>query len=188
MNIWNRLPLWGKFLIVIGLALAGYLGWKALQSGQGALPSIGGVAGAPGSSGSGAGGSNSVFPAVNGVPLLPAGLHPLFDSQGNLIGWQSNGPSSQGGSVGGGGSGGSGSSGKNPVKQPPPPTKPPAGGSPGKPVTTPKNKTYTVVSGDTLSGIASRYHLPNWQELYNKNKAVIGGNPNLIKPGQVLQL
>lgn len=45
--------------------------------------------------------------------------------------------------------------------------------------------TYVVKSGDTLSGIASKYGT-NWKDLYNKNKSVIGNNPNLIKPGQVL--
>ena len=44
--------------------------------------------------------------------------------------------------------------------------------------------TYTVKSGDTLSGIASKYGT-TWQKLYEKNKSVIGNDPNLIKPGQV---
>ncbi len=47
------------------------------------------------------------------------------------------------------------------------------------------SKTYTVKSGDTLSGIASKFGT-TWQKLYNDNKTVIGSNPNLIKPGQVL--
>ena len=47
--------------------------------------------------------------------------------------------------------------------------------------------TYTVKSGDTLSGIAAKYGM-SWQELYAKNKFVIGNNPNLIKPGQVLTI
>lgn len=44
---------------------------------------------------------------------------------------------------------------------------------------------YTIKKGDTLSGIASKYGM-NWKDLYNKNKSVIGNNPNLIYPGQVL--
>ena len=48
-------------------------------------------------------------------------------------------------------------------------------------------ETYTVKSGDTLSGIAARYGM-SWQELYAKNKFVIGNNPNLIKPGQILTI
>ena len=46
-------------------------------------------------------------------------------------------------------------------------------------------KTYTVVSGDTLSGIANRYGT-TWQNIYNNNRDIIGSNPNLIKPGQKL--
>ena len=46
--------------------------------------------------------------------------------------------------------------------------------------------TYIVKSGDTLSGIAKKYNT-TWQEIYEKNKSVIGDNPNLIKPGQVLK-
>lgn len=47
------------------------------------------------------------------------------------------------------------------------------------------NGSYTVKSGDTLSAIAAA-HGTNWQDLYQKNASVIGGNPNLILPGQVL--
>lgn len=44
---------------------------------------------------------------------------------------------------------------------------------------------YTVRVGDTLSGIAARY-TTTWQHLYAANKAVIGGNPDMIVPGQRL--
>ena len=47
--------------------------------------------------------------------------------------------------------------------------------------------TYTVKSGDTLSEIAEKYNM-SWKELYAKNKFVIGNNPNLIKPGQILTI
>jgi LysM repeat protein len=46
--------------------------------------------------------------------------------------------------------------------------------------------TYTVQAGDTLSGIARKLGLGGWQALYDANRATIGGNPNLIRPGQVL--
>jgi|SRR6185437_3789519 len=45
---------------------------------------------------------------------------------------------------------------------------------------------YTVVSGDTLSGIAAREGISNWETLYQDNQSVVGSNPNLIFPGQVL--
>lgn len=48
-------------------------------------------------------------------------------------------------------------------------------------------KTVTVKSGDSLSEIAQRAGV-SWQKLYAANKGVIGGNPNLIRPGQKLKL
>ena len=41
------------------------------------------------------------------------------------------------------------------------------------------SKTYTVKSGDTLSGIGSKYGV-SWQKIYNANKSVIGSNPIFI--------
>jgi LysM repeat protein len=50
-------------------------------------------------------------------------------------------------------------------------------------------RTYTVQSGDTLSIIAERQSVKGgWQALYQLNQQVIGGNPNLIMPGQQLSL
>ncbi|MEU6526450.1 transglycosylase family protein [Streptomyces sp. NPDC046924] len=46
---------------------------------------------------------------------------------------------------------------------------------------------YTVRKGDTLSGIAAR-HGTTWQRLYAANDDVIGGDPDLIMPGQRLAL
>ena len=49
--------------------------------------------------------------------------------------------------------------------------------------------TYTVQKGDCLSAIARKITgSANWQALYNANKELIGGNPNLIYPGQVLTI
>ena len=47
--------------------------------------------------------------------------------------------------------------------------------------------TYTVKSGDTLAKIA-KAHGTNWKALYAANKSVVGGNPNLIFPGQKLSI
>ena len=53
----------------------------------------------------------------------------------------------------------------------------------------PKPKTYTVKSGDTLTGIAKKLGLSPWKEkLYIPNKSVIGANPDKIKPGMVLKV
>lgn len=51
-------------------------------------------------------------------------------------------------------------------------------------------KTYTVKSGDCLWNIAKKFYGNGAQytKIYNANKGVIGGNPNLIKPGQVLTI
>lgn len=51
-----------------------------------------------------------------------------------------------------------------------------------------ENKTYTVVKGDTLSGIAKRFYGSGSQ--YSKIAAANPGikNPNLIYPGQVLSI
>lgn len=60
---------------------------------------------------------------------------------------------------------------------------------PPRPVTKPKQKTHTVVTGDTLWHIAKRY-LGNgnkWRQIYNLNKDKIK-NPHWIYPGQVFRL
>lgn len=52
------------------------------------------------------------------------------------------------------------------------------------------SQTYTVVRGDCLWNIAKRFYGngAKYTVIYNANKAVIGGNPNLIYPGQVLTI
>ena len=51
-------------------------------------------------------------------------------------------------------------------------------------------KTYTVKPGDTLWSISKKYlgNGSRYSEIYKSNKAVIGSNPGLIKPGQVLTI
>lgn len=50
--------------------------------------------------------------------------------------------------------------------------------------------TVTVAHGDTLSGIAARLcgNPADWTGIYNRNKPVIGGNPDEISAGQHLTL
>ncbi|MFJ2114465.1 transglycosylase family protein [Streptomyces sp. NPDC087850] len=52
------------------------------------------------------------------------------------------------------------------------------------------DQTYTVKTGDTLSRIADTQlgRTSAWQALYTANRARIGGDPNLIIPGQTLRL
>ena len=49
---------------------------------------------------------------------------------------------------------------------------------------------YIVQPGDSLTSIAQRaYHDGNqWPLIYNANKQVIGSNPNLVQPGEVLHI
>lgn len=51
-----------------------------------------------------------------------------------------------------------------------------------------KPSTHTVTNGDTLWILAKKYFGDGSQytRIYETNKTVIGANPNLIKPGQVL--
>ncbi len=49
---------------------------------------------------------------------------------------------------------------------------------------------HTVVSGDNLSMISQKYYgtQVNWRHIYEENKEVIGDNPSLIYPGQILRI
>ena len=49
---------------------------------------------------------------------------------------------------------------------------------------------YTVKSGDTLWAIAKKTlgDGNRWREIYQTNANVIGKDPNLIRPGQVLRI
>lgn len=49
---------------------------------------------------------------------------------------------------------------------------------------------YTVAKGDCLWNIAKKFYGngSKYSTIYNANKSVIGGNPNLIYPGQVLTI
>jgi nucleoid-associated protein YgaU len=51
---------------------------------------------------------------------------------------------------------------------------------------------HTVKEGETLSHVAMKYYgsavKDKWMVIYNANKAVIGDNPNVIVPGQVLKI
>ncbi|MFH9075451.1 transglycosylase family protein [Streptomyces alboflavus] len=63
-----------------------------------------------------------------------------------------------------------------------------------KPEVTPQStagtaRMYTVVRGDTLSGIAEERRVRGgWPQLYENNRRAIGADPDLITPGQRLSL
>jgi murein DD-endopeptidase MepM/ murein hydrolase activator NlpD len=57
------------------------------------------------------------------------------------------------------------------------------------PKSAPGKDRYTVVPGDTLSGIADDQHVTGgWPRLYADNRSVVGDDPDLILPGQRLDL
>ena len=71
-------------------------------------------------------------------------------------------------------------------KAAPEPVRPPSPAAP----TPSASQTYTVVRGDCLWNIAKKFYGSGakYTVIYNANKGVIGGNPNLIYPGQVLTI
>lgn len=71
------------------------------------------------------------------------------------------------------------------------------GTPPVPPAAPPVATTYTVVAGDCLWTIAASRLAPTasaaeidraWRAIHDANRSVIGSNPNLILPGQVLEL
>ena len=53
-----------------------------------------------------------------------------------------------------------------------------------------KSDEYVIERGDTLFNIAGKFFVGGdlWPEIYKLNEKVIGSDPNLIKPGQVLKI
>ncbi|MGA4845258.1 transglycosylase family protein [Streptomyces sp. G5(2025)] len=81
-----------------------------------------------------------------------------------------------------------------PARAPSKPTTPKRDVKDVKPEVTPQStagtaEMYTVVRGDTLSGIADERRVRGgWQRLYEANRRVVGADPDLITPGQRLSL
>lgn len=48
--------------------------------------------------------------------------------------------------------------------------------------------TYTIQPGDYLSNISDMFDLADWMQIYELNTDLIGDDPNLIYPGEVLTL
>ncbi|MFE2348641.1 LysM peptidoglycan-binding domain-containing protein [Kitasatospora cineracea] len=65
----------------------------------------------------------------------------------------------------------------------------PAESAPPAQAQAPSAQPYTVGPGDTLASIARNHDLGGgWSELYKSNQQTVGENPDLIRPGQVLNL
>lgn len=69
----------------------------------------------------------------------------------------------------------------------PAPTPEPTPAPTPAPTPEPSYVEYIVQPGDSLSAIAERYGT-TWQKIYDDNRGVIGDNPSLIYPGQVLKI
>ncbi|CAN3979285.1 transglycosylase family protein [Kitasatospora purpeofusca] len=72
------------------------------------------------------------------------------------------------------------------------PAEAPASGTPSTPAAPPPAggpTTWTVRDDDTLDSIAEQLGVPGgWQALYERNRATLGEDPDLIQPGQDLIL
>jgi len=64
-----------------------------------------------------------------------------------------------------------------------------SGSSSTAPLAEPEARTYTVVSGDSLSKISKHFYgeANHWRRIFEANRDVIK-NPDLIHPGQVLKI
>ncbi len=82
------------------------------------------------------------------------------------------------------------SSARPPITPPPPAAVATPAAPPAPPAVTPEPEaiSYTVKPGDTLANIAAWFELNGFTNLYEANRAIIGSNPDLIRPGQVFTI
>ena len=75
------------------------------------------------------------------------------------------------------------------IKVKPGAARPASQGAPAAAPAAPQNTTYTVQSGDTLSGIAKKLlgNANDYMEIFNANRDQLS-DPDKIKPGQVLKI
>ena len=84
----------------------------------------------------------------------------------------------------------------SPSKDPPPDFSDVKGGAsstapkPAMPPSGTPSRSHTVSMGESLSKIAKRYYgdANKWRVIYDANRSVVGANPDLIHPGQVLTI
>ena len=154
----KKLPTWGKFAVVAIAIGVVIFGFYQFQKGKTGTPGI--TPASPGSAGS----------------LLPTGNLPPTNFPTNPVGTPT-----------------------PPTPTPTPtPVPTPTGNRPITPFPNvrppnfpgpPKLTTHVVQPGENLSQIATKSGIKGgWQSIYQQNIGVIGPNPNLIRPGQRLNL
>lgn len=180
INEFKQLPTWGKFAVGgIAVAVAG-LGWYEYRKKSAAAGNTGAATAGAALTGGGNLPGTDIPQNVIGGPGAP-----IIGPQGPA---GAPGPTGPPGPAGTPGPTGAPTPTPAPAPAPVPTVAKPPAPRPVQP-TPPKLQSYTVVHGDNLSAIAARLHIRGgWQALYNQNRTVIGGNPNLIFAGQKLNL
>jgi hypothetical protein len=79
---WDKLPTWGKIAAAGVLVVVAYLAWRARAASSSAQNAAASTAGAATT------GTQSPFPMVGNLPVLPNNVNPVFDSTGNPIAYQ----------------------------------------------------------------------------------------------------
>jgi|SRR5579863_1594679 len=90
----KKLPTGGKIAIGGIVVLVGYLGYRAYEA-NAASNAASQQASAADTSGTNSGYASVPGPGGSSIPILPSGLTPMFDANGNLIGWQQTGQGTQ---------------------------------------------------------------------------------------------
>jgi hypothetical protein len=83
----KKLPTWGKIAAVGVLVVVAYLAWRAHAASSSAQTAAGSTAG---SAGAATAGTQSPFPMIGSLPLLPSNVNPVYDPNGNPIAYQQN--------------------------------------------------------------------------------------------------
>jgi hypothetical protein len=148
----KKLPTWGKVLAAAGLGLAAYLGYRAYQSNAASAQSA--AAGTAGISSTTAG-TQSPFPMVGNLPLLPNNVNPVYDSSGNPIAYQQ---------------------GPTPPPPTPAPNPPPVSGGPPGPDAGFVNRNPLIPSGQ-YKGPSYSNLKPGTSYTYNGTKYTLNAGP-----------
>lgn len=151
------LPIWAWGLVIGGGVIAGVIIIPKLTSSTSGIPASGSSTTSAGTVAADTSGTNGAYTSGNpfqevptgsgNVPVVPSGYTPIYDSNGNLIGWQA------------------------------PTTPPVASSPGNSIFLGPTGvKHYIVQQGETLSSIAAKFGLASWNDIYAipANQAVLG--------------